>query len=454
MQTGISAEDKARLISQMRRKGPVQEPAPRPKQIQSKNRASNSSILTEIPEYKKLNTMWTVIENLGIENPFFLCNQSLSKDTTVVNDKRLLNFSTYDYLDLNGSAAINQAAWEAMEKYGTSPGASRLVAGEKPVHQELEKALAEFFQVQDCLTFVSGHATNIWTLCQLFGHHDLIVYDSLIHNSVLKGAQFSGAHRIAFAHNDLEHLQRILEEHRFQFKKAVIVTEGLFSMDGDFPDLPSLVDLKNRYQCFLMVDEAHSLGTMGPQGRGITDHFGIQSTHVDIIMGTLSKTLCGCGGFIAGKSELIKYLKYSAPGFVYSVGMSPPLAAASLAALSQLQASPQKTARLQEISAYFLEYARCQGLDTGQAAGIAVVPVIIKNSFLAAVLSRMLIQKNINVLPIMYPAVEEKKARLRFFLSAAHTEAQVRQAIDVTAKELPRAREALHNMTCRLQGSK
>lgn len=453
LNTGISSADKAQLIRQMRSKGPVQDVPSRRVRSEVSQGQHRESCLKQIPEYRNLNTLWSVAEKMGITDPFFLCHQALAKDTTMVQGQNLLNFSTYDYLSLNGSSSINQAAWEAMQRYGTSAGASRLVSGEKPVHQELERALADFFGLQDSVIFVSGHATNIWTLYQLFDHQDLVLYDSLVHNSLLKGAQFSGAHRMAFAHNDHSHLQSILQEHRSRFQKTVIITEGLFSMDGDYPDLPALVELKNKYQCFLMLDEAHSLGTLGASGRGLSEHYGLLASNIDILMGTLSKTLCGCGGFIAAESELIRFLKYSAPGFVYSVGMSPPLAAASLAALRELQAAPEKIRHLQRISAFFLDYARQKGLDTGHAAGVAIVPVIVGNSFLAGVLSRMLIQRGINVLPIMYPAVEEKKARLRFFLSSAHTKDQVRQALDATAQELPKAREFIRQAATQLQSS-
>ncbi|WP_291321730.1 aminotransferase class I/II-fold pyridoxal phosphate-dependent enzyme [Desulfonatronospira sp.] len=441
---GLSDNEKSRLIHRMRRKSS--------REIHSSYREDFSSLegddipdfsFKDLPGYQDLDIIWRAAGQAGIEYPFFLCHEGIARDTTRINGKTFLNFSTYDYLDLNGSQAVNQAAAQAMQKYGTSASASRLVAGERPVHRELETALANFYGVQDSIVFVSGHATNVWLLCQLFDHHDLVLHDSLIHNSVIMGARFSGAKRMSFAHNNLDHLEEILLHNRRGCKKAVIITEGLFSMDGDIPDLPRLLELKNRYKCLLMVDEAHSLGTLGPTGRGLAEHFGLASDNIDIIMGTLSKTLCACGGFIAGCKELVEYLKYSAPGFVFSVGISPPLAAASLAAINELLNKPYKVTRLQETGRFFLEYARYRGLDTGTSAGAAITPMIVGNSLLAGMISARLVQQCINVLPIVYPAVQENAARLRFFLSAAHNRDQVRQAVDAAAAELVRSREEL-----------
>jgi 7-keto-8-aminopelargonate synthetase-like enzyme len=179
-----------------------------------------------------------------------------------------------------------EAAKEAIDRYGTSASASRLVSGELAVHRELEQALAAMLGVGDCVVFVSGHATNVSTIGHLFGPKDLIVHDALIHNSALLGIQLSGAHRMPFAHNDWEGLDRLLTQCRMQYERVLIVVEGLYSMDGDMPDLPHFVEIKRRHRAFLMVDEAHSLGVVGRSGRGIQEHFGLSGSDVDIWMGT------------------------------------------------------------------------------------------------------------------------------------------------------------------------
>jgi 8-amino-7-oxononanoate synthase len=272
------------------------------------------------------------------------------------------------------------------------------------------------------VVFVSGHATNVSAISTLFGPKDLVIHDSLIHNSVLEGIRLSGAARRSFPHNDHGALDALLGDARPRFERALVVVEGLYSMDGDIPDLPALVAVKKRHRAFLMVDEAHALGVLGPSGGGLWEHYGLPGREVDIWMGTLSKTLAGCGGFIAGSRPLVEILKHAAPGFVYSVGISPPLAAASLEALGIMQREPERVARLRERGQVFLRLAREAGLDTGSSRGFSVVPVILGSSRKAVMLSNRLFEQGINVQPVIHPAVEEKAARLRFFLSSEHSE--------------------------------
>jgi 7-keto-8-aminopelargonate synthetase-like enzyme len=264
----------------------------------------------------------------------------------------------------------------------------------------------------------------------------LIVHDSLSHNSIVQGAILSGARRRPFPHNDWQALESILAEVRASYRRILVVVEGVYSMDGDFPDLPKFIDVKQRYKSWLMVDEAHSMGTMGKTGRGIGEHFGINPRDVDIWMGTLSKSFGSCGGYIAGCHELVEYLRYTAPGFVFSVGLSPPNAAASLASLKVLREHPERVATLQHRSALFLSEAKKRGLNTGDSGQTAVIPVITGNSLHALLLSRKLFEKGINVQPILYPAVEESAARLRFFINSTHSEEQIRYAVSATADAL------------------
>jgi 7-keto-8-aminopelargonate synthetase-like enzyme len=207
-------------------------------------------------------------------------------------------------------------------------------------------------------------------------------------------------------------------------------------MDGDFPDLPRFVSLRNKYRTFLMVDEAHSLGTLGATGRGLGEHFGVDRQQVDIWMGTLSKSLGSCGGYIAGQRELIELLKFRAPGFVYSVGMSPPVAAAALAAIRILAQSPELVQRCQARAAYFLHLARERGLNTGPSSGTPIVPIIVGSSRTALLLSDRLRNRGILVHPILHPAVEESGARLRFFVTSEHTEAQIDTTVNALVQEL------------------
>ena len=337
---------------------------------------------------------------------------------------------------MSGDPVVVKAVQEAVAKYGSSVSASRLVSGEKDLHRDLERAIAQFIGVEDSVVFVSGHATNETVIGHLLGAGDLLVHDSSAHNSILEGAILSGARRRSFAHNDWQAADLLLREHRRDYRRAMIVIEGVYSMDGDIPDLPRFVELKKRHKALLMIDEAHSLGVLGPTGRGIGEHFHVDRRDVDIWMGTLSKSFGSCGGYIGGAKELVEYLKYTTPGFVYSVGMSPPAAAAALAACRLLAAEPERVARLRSRSQLFLELAKAHGLDTGKSRDSAVVPIILGSSIMCLRLSRALFDRGINVQPIVHPAVDENAARLRFFITSQHTPEQIRHTIAALVEEL------------------
>jgi 8-amino-7-oxononanoate synthase len=260
------------------------------------------------PGYQQLRIMHDGAARFGLANPFFKLHESLAGAETTIQGQRFVNFASYNYLGYSGHPVVAEAAKAAIDHYGTSVSASRLVSGDRPIHRELEAELARLYEVDDAVTFVSGHATNVTTIGYLFGPRDLVIHDELIHNSVLQGIQLSGARRLSFAHNDVEALDRLLGDQRQHFERVLVVLEGIYSMDGDYPDLPRFVELKNRHKVFLMVDEAHSLGVMGANGKGIREHFGLAGKDVDIWMGTLSKTLASCGGYIAGESALVEHL--------------------------------------------------------------------------------------------------------------------------------------------------
>jgi 8-amino-7-oxononanoate synthase len=366
------------------------------------------------PGYQQLRILNEGAARLGIDSPFFKLHQGIAGATTRIGDREYINYASYNYLALSGHPEISEAAKAAIDRYGTSVSASRLVSGERPIHRELEQAIAKSYGVEDAIVLVSGHATNVTSIGHLFGPNDLIVHDEFIHNSILQGITLSGARRLSFAHNDWAALDTLLTEQRHQFEQVLVVLEGIYSMDGDYPDLPRFVELKYKHKTFLMVDEAHSFGVMGKTGLGIREHFDLKGSDVDIWMGTLSKALAGCGGYIAGETALVEHLKFLAPGFLYSVGMSPPLAAASLAALESLQREPERVTALQERGRFFLEQAKAAGIDTGTSTGLAIIPAITGSSIRAARLSAALFGHGINVQPILYPAVPEKNRSAAF----------------------------------------
>lgn len=390
----------------------------------------------QLPEYRKLKRTMAQFELTGVPNPYFTVHEGVTRDTTRIAGRELISFASYNYIGMSGDPEVTAAVIDAVKKYGTSVSASRLVSGEKDLHGRLERAIANWVGVDASVVMVGGHATNETTIGHLVGPGDLIVHDALSHNSIVQGAILSGARRRPFPHNDWQALESILAEVRASYRRILVVVEGVYSMDGDFPNLPKFIDVKQRYKSWLMVDEAHSMGTMGKTGRGIGEHFGIDPRTVDIWMGTLSKSFGSCGGYIAGCNELIEYLRYTAPGFVFSVGLSPPNAAASLASLKVLKEHPERVQTLQARSRLFLQEAKKRGLNTGDSDQTAVVPVITGNSLHALLLSRKLFEKGINVQPILYPAVEESAARLRFFINSTHSEEQIRYAVAATADAL------------------
>ena len=401
--------------------------APKPRVVNTKR-----TDFSTLPGYEELRLQRSIGEKLNLVNPYFRVHEGHLGPRTRIDGREVLNFSGYDYLGLNGHPEVVAAAKSAIDKHGISASASRHVAGERPLHRSLEKALAEHYYAEDALLFVSGYATNVSVIGQLVGPKDLVISDSAVHNSAVVGSVLSGAARRSFAHNDLDNLEQILSAIRNKFERVLIVVEGLYSMDGDYPDLPRLIEIKERFQAWLMIDEAHALGVMGRRGYGIAEHFGTDPRAVDIWMGTVSKTLAGCGGYIAGNAVMVDYLRCMAGAFVYSVGIPPLIAASVQKALELMHREPEQVGKLQSNGAYFKEYARKKGLDTGLGQGFAVAPIIVGNSIAAVMLSQELLHRGINVLPVLYPAVPVKASRLRFFLTAMHSKEDMATAIDAT----------------------
>ncbi|MGH7140285.1 MAG: aminotransferase class I/II-fold pyridoxal phosphate-dependent enzyme, partial [Pirellulales bacterium] len=251
-----------------------------------------------------------------------------------------------------------------------------------------------------------------------------------------QGCILSGARRRPFPHNDWSTVDRLLEDLRGDYRRVLVAIEGTYSMDGDIPDLPRFVEVKQRHKAFLMVDEAHSAGVLGEHGRGIGEYWHVKAADVDLWMGTLSKSFGSCGGYIAGNKAVVEYLKYTAPGFVYSVGISPSNAAAALASIRLLEREPERVAQLHQRAELFLSLAKKHGLNTGMSKDTPVIPIILGDSIRCLQLSQALGRRGINVQPIVHPAVEEQAARLRFFITSKHTEEQIRYTITTLAEEL------------------
>ena len=386
------------------------------------------------PEYINLKKDLQRVEKLG--NPFFSLHTGIAQDTIQTDKRTLINYSSYNYLGMSGDPIVIAATQKAIAEYGTSVSASRVLSGERPIHLELEREIADFIGTEAAIVYVGGHATNVSTIGHLFGKEDLIICDSLSHNSIREGCNLSGATIVEFPHNDCNALEQILERDRAKYQKVLIAIEGIYSTDGDLAPLPEIVALKQHYQTFLLVDEAHSIGVLGLSGGGIREHFNLKPTDVDLWMGTLSKSFASCGGYIAASQSIIEYLKYTAPGFVFSVGMSPPNTASALAAIRLLKVEPERTIKLQSRAKFCLDLAKSKGLNTGYSADSPIIPIIVGEPHKAVTLSKLLNRGGINVNPMVYPSVAYDASRLRFFITCLHTEAQIQETITALVKAL------------------
>lgn len=347
--------------------------------------------------------------------------------------RRFISFANYDYLALSRHPDVTRAAIAAVEQHGAGVNGSRLVGGERSFHAAFEAALAGFVGTDAALTLVSGYLTNLTLVPHLLGANDLLVVDEYSHNSILMGARAGKAEVKSFRHNDIDDLDRILTAARKSHRNCLIAVESLYSMDGDYVDLPRLLEVKDRHGCWLVVDEAHSFGVMGTRGRGICEHFGVDPRRIDLIVGTLSKTLAAAGGFICGHQLAIEWLRYTLPGFVYSVGLSPVITAAAHAALDVVIAEPQRTARLQANSELFLAKARAAGLDTATAMGRGIVPILFRDFETTMAKAARLLEAGIFAPPVVQVGVPQDAPRIRFFISAAHTEEEFDLTIAVLA---------------------
>ncbi len=416
---------RAALLDAMRRTAPATAPEPEAPPVQPRREMGFESL----PAYQLLNNQRSMADAMGLRFPFYRTHAARAGARSVVEGHKVVNFASYDYLGLNGHPEITEAVGAATAEWGTSVSASRITAGERDFHTTLETALAGIYQSEAALAFVSGHATAISTIAALLGPKDLILHDSLIHNCVVVGAQLCGATRRSFPHNDMDALDAMLASSRARFERVLIVSEGLYSMDGDGPDLARLVEIKDRHECWLMVDDAHALGVLGRTGLGIFEMAGVDPGRVDIWLGTLSKTLVSCGGYVAGSAALIDYLKLTAPGMVYSVGLPAPAAVAALTAIRLMLREPERVTRLQANGQRFLASARAAGLDVGTSWGYAVTPIVLGDSLRTLTLADRLLTRGYNAFPIIPPGVPERSARLRFFISSEHTEEEIDGAV-------------------------
>lgn len=340
-----------------------------------------------------------------------------------VDGKNVLNFCSNNYLGLANDPRLVSGASAAMEEMGVGPAAVRTIAGTTSLHIELEKRLAAFKGAEAAVLFQSGFNANLATIPALVGKGDAIFSDALNHASIIDGCRLSRAKIIGYAHNDPQDLHAKLQAHRHEYDKALVVTDGVFSMDGDIAPLPELTDLAEAFGCIMMVDDAHGEGVMGHGGRGIVDHYGLQG-RVDVEVGTMSKAFGAVGGYVAGNQIIVDWLRQRGRPYLFSSAMTVPDTAACLAAVDVLEASTELVDRLWANARYFKERMVALGFDIGHSV-TPITPVMLGDEQLTQQFSRALFQAGVFATAIAFPTVPLGKARIRVMISAAHTQADL-----------------------------
>ena len=350
----------------------------------------------------------------------------------IVDGRDVLNFCSNNYLGLANHPKIVEAARVAMKKYGVGPAAVRSIAGTTDLHIELEKRLAKFKGAEDVITFQSGFTANIGTISALVGKEDVIFSDRLNHASIIDGCRLSGARIVPYEHNDPTALDAAIRENDGSYRRALIVTDGVFSMDGDIAPLPSLYEVAKKYDILLMVDDAHGEGVLGKGGRGIVDHFGLHDK-VDIEIGTLSKAFGVVGGLVAGDKVIVEWLRQRGRPFLFSSAVTAPDAAACIAAVDLLESSTELVDKLWDNARYFKAEMKKLGLDTG-GSETPITPVMLGEAPLAQQFSRELFENGVFAMSIGFPTVAKGKARIRVMISAAHDRDDLGRGLDIFAK--------------------
>ncbi len=350
----------------------------------------------------------------------------------IFDGRTVVNLSSNNYLGLNTHPRLIQAALAATERYGVGSGAVRTIAGTMEIHMELEEKIARFKQVEACVVFQSGFTANAGTVSAILGNGDIIISDELNHASIIDGCRLSRAEIRVFPHKDMDALQRILEETQELPGKKLVITDGVFSMDGDIAPLPEIVELAERYGAIMMIDDAHSSGVLGRNGRGTVDHFQLHG-RIDIQVGTLSKAIGSLGGYVCGTKGLIEYLYHRARPILFSTSHPPAVAASCIAALDVLQEEPQLIARLWENARFFKAGLKNLGFNTGQSE-TPITPVIVGQGDLSMRFSDELFKGGVFAQGIGYPTVPEAKSRVRTIVTATHTQEQLLYALDVMEK--------------------
>ncbi len=351
--------------------------------------------------------------------------------------KKVINLASNNYLGLTTHPKLREAAIAAIKKYGVGPGAVRTIAGTMRIHMELEEKIAKFKNVEACVVFQSGFTANAGTVAAILGKDDFIISDELNHASIIDGARLSRAKVLVFRHKDVAHAEEQLASVKAQPGRKLIITDGVFSMDGDIGPLPALCDVAEKYGAIMMVDDAHSSGVLGRSGRGTIDHFNVHG-RVDVQVGTLSKAIGAIGGYVCGSRDLIEFLYHRARPFLFSTSHPPSVTATCIAAFDVLENEPQLIEKLWENTRFFKKELGGLGFNIGgkntPASETPITPIIVGEGRLAMEFSRELFKEGVMATGIAFPTVPEGKARIRTIMTATHTREQLEQALETLKK--------------------
>lgn len=363
--------------------------------------------------------------------PYFRAITSKQGPEVTMEGHRVLMFGSNAYTGLTGDERVIAAAEKALRKYGTGCAGSRFLNGTLDIHVQLEKELAEFENKEDAICFSTGFSVNSGVIASVVGRGDYIICDDRDHASIVDGRRLSFATQLHYKHNDMEDLERVLQKLPQEAVKLVIV-DGVFSMEGDLAKLPEIVELKHKYNCSLMVDEAHGLGVFGKQGRGVCDHFGL-TDEVDLIMGTFSKSLASIGGFIAGDADTINYLRHTCRTYIFSASDTPAATAAAMEALHILQEEPQRIEHLWDITRYALKRFREEGFEIGETES-PIIPLYVRDIQKTFEVTRMAFDAGVFINPVIPPACAPQDTLVRFALMATHDQEQVERGVMILKK--------------------
>jgi len=366
--------------------------------------------------------------------PYMHSSDAVEGVHVTVQGRPMLQFASYSYLDLLGHPKINAAAKRAIDEFGTGTHGVRFLAGTTRIHVELEKKIAAFKKTETAVAIASGYGANFGTISALLGRHDTVICDKINHASIVDGCILSRAQFVRFEHNDMGALEKALFEAPKTGTKLVVV-DAVFSMDGDIINLPEVIRLCRKFRAMLMIDEAHSVGVLGKKGHGIEEHFGIDPKEelIDIKMGTLSKTIPSVGGYIAGRTKLINYLRHTIRPFIFSAAIPPASAAAAKTAFEVIEDEPWRVEKLHKNTDYFLKTLHARGFDTLKSQ-TAIVPIIIGDEAKALEMTRLARSEGIFIVPILPPAVQPNTARIRATVTAGHSLQEIDRAINTFAK--------------------